>query len=230
MIVPANFPTTSSCGFGIPEPEQQFILYGVSWEQYEAIGDALPDWPNLRMTYDDGRLELMSKSPEHNRLSRFVALLVAVIFEECNLMAGGFGDVTLKKAMAKKGLEPDECFYIANFLAVRDKKRLNLTIDPPPDLALEIDVTSSSLPRMGLYAALKVPEIWRWVGGEFRVCHLNAEGTYDESEESSALVPNFPVNELLPHLEIGRTQSDALMLRSFRQWFQQWIADRGLTS
>lgn len=223
-------PAKSHVVFEDIEPAQRFVLNGITWEQYEAIGDALPDRPQLRMTFDRGRLELMSKSSEHGRLAFLLGMLVGVLIEECDLVAGGFGEITLKEQLAERGLEPDVSFYAANFPLIRNKKRLDLSTDPPPDLAVEVDVTNSSIPRLPIYASLKVPEVWRWFGGSFRVYRLNAQGQYDESDLSTAFVPDFPVNEFVPFLEIGGSQGDAAMMRPFRTWVREWIADRGLTS
>jgi Uma2 family endonuclease len=225
----AEFPTAST-GFGVPEPAQQFVLDAVSWEQYETILEVLGERPGLRLTYDCGRLEFMSKTLLHGRLGALIALLIHVIAEECNITLGCAGETTLRLKLAKKGLEPDQCFYTSNWPAIRGKDRLNLPDDPPPDLAVEIDVTRSSLDRMGIYAGLGVPEIWRWVGGALRVYQLNSDSSYDESDESTAFLPGFPVNELLPFLEIARIQDDPAMTRAFRKWFQKWITDRGLTA
>lgn len=232
MIASADFSETlpATSEFGTVEPVQRFVLDHVTWEQYEAISDSLRDRPALRLTYDRGRLEFMSKSPEHGRIGWLLGMLVSVLIEECDLVAGGYGEITLKKQLAEKGLEPDQCFYSANFLAIRDKHRFDMSIDPPPDLAIEVDVTNSSINRMSIYAGLRVPEVWRWSGDVIHVYQLGLNGEYEESDESTAFLPGFPVNELLPFLNIGRTQRDSAMTRAFRIWLRQWITDRGLTS
>jgi Uma2 family endonuclease len=215
---------------GVPEPDQQFALDRVAWADYEAVGDLFRNRPNLRITFDRGRLELMTKSYEHERVGWLLGLLVSVLAEECNLSIGGAGQTTLKSQLAARGLEPDQCFYAASLAAVRGKSQIDLAVDPPPDLAIEIDVSQSSLARIPIYAALNVPEVWRWQGDVIRVYQLTAAGGYDESDASTAFLPGFPVGELARFVHVGYTSDDTAMTRAFRAWVRQWATDRGLAA
>jgi Uma2 family endonuclease len=108
-------------------------------------------------------------------------------------------------------LEPDNCFYIQNLIVVRDREaELDLTIDPPPDLILEVDVTSSSIDKMAVYAALGVPEVWRWHDDELRLHVLDSEGRYVNVADSLAL-PGFPVERTTAFVS-QRTFADELLL------------------
>src|SRR5579872_2496828 len=136
----APSPTTGS-----PQrPEQRLLLDNVDWDAYVTIGDALPDRPRLRMTYDRGRLEFMTTSPEHERLKRWLSRLLETIAEEYNLPIAPFGSMTLRRPELDRGLEPDECYWIAHERDVRNLDAWDPTRDPPPDLVIEIEVSRSA--------------------------------------------------------------------------------------
>jgi Uma2 family endonuclease len=114
-----------------------------------------------------------------------------------------------------KGIEPDQCFYIQNEAAVRGKKRLNLEVDPPPDLALEIDITSRTHPS--IYEVLNIPELWRFERGKLQINVLR-EGKYVESEQSLTF-PGMPLAKVIPqYLERSKTAGRNATLKAFRQW------------
>jgi Uma2 family endonuclease len=121
-------------------------------------------------------------------------------------------------------LEPDNCYWIANEAAVRNIKVINLRKDPPPDLALEIDVTSSSMNRMRIYAAIKVPEVWRYGKDGLSFWVLNAEGKYDPA----AVSPTFPVPispaDLQPFIAMRGQMDDNAVIRQFRAWIRTKVA------
>src|SRR5687768_6605263 len=123
---------------------QRFILDSVTWERYTRFLRIFSD-RRLRLTYDRGVLEIMTLSHRHESLSEFLARLVVVITEELNLQVKAGGSTTFRRKRMKKGLEPDNCFWIAHELEVRGKNRIDLRRDPPPDLTLEIDVSRSSM-------------------------------------------------------------------------------------
>jgi Uma2 family endonuclease len=122
----------------------------------------------------------------------------------------------------RKGLEPDECYYIQNELAVRGKDVIDLTIDPPPDLAIEVDSTSSSMNRMGIYAALRVPEVWRFDRENLTIYSLVNE-EYQPREVSLAL-PMFDATVLMQFLELSLTMGETSLIRHVRQWVREKLA------
>ena len=132
------------------------VLYDVSWETYETILSAFSEHPKLRITYYQGTLELMTPLPEHETYSWTLGRLIAVMTEEFGLEIRGLKSSTWRLKPKAAGKEADECFYIQNEAAVRDKLNIDLKIDPPPDLAIEIDLTSSSIDKMAVYFELKV--------------------------------------------------------------------------
>ena len=158
----------------IPE-RQKLILDNVSWEEYTRLLRTF-EGRHLRLTYDRGRLEIMTLSYEHEYSGDFLGRMVVVLTEELNLPIRGGGSTTFRRRKMKKGLEPDNCYWIAHEADVRNLKIIDLRKDPPPDLAIEVDVNSSSMNRMRIYAALKVPEVWRWDKNGLAFFVLNADG------------------------------------------------------
>jgi Uma2 family endonuclease len=156
-----------------PSTEQRFMLYGVDWKSYSRMLRAFGDRPGVRLTYDRGSLEIMTLSYEHESLARLLDRFVVTLTEELRLPIAGGRSTTFRRRGRKRGLEPDDCYWIASEPLVRGKDRINLHTDPPPDLALEIDFTHSSLDRMAIYAALRVPEVWR-LENQVVVCYLLA--------------------------------------------------------
>jgi Uma2 family endonuclease len=142
---------------------QHIVLDDVSWDLYEQL---LQDIGNraIRITFDQGRLEMMSPLPEHDGPSRIIARFIQTLSMELNIEVASYGSTTFRRRDKEKGLEPDECFYFKNEKKMRSRKRLNMKKDPPPELVVEIDITHRSIRREPIYAALGVSEIWRWDG------------------------------------------------------------------
>ena len=202
--------------------KQSISLDAVSWSQYERLGRLFQDRP-LRITYDDGRLEIMTASATHERHSRKIALLILVLVEELGMQIAGFGSMTFKQKPARKGLEPDECFWIQNAAAVRSKNEIDLATDPPPDLVLEVEVNRSTLDRMGIYVALGVPEVWRCTTTQARVFHL-VDGEYVEESRSVAF-PSLHPQAMLSFVRRYPDLDDIGLMRQFRTWVRKQIAN-----
>jgi Uma2 family endonuclease len=204
------------------EPAQRFRLSGVDWQSYEQILEALGEH-HVRITYDRGELELMSPLSPHELCKTFFVKLLYVLCEELDLPVKCCGSVTIRRQAVARGLEPDECFYLESAAQVRDWRTLDLAHDPPPDLAVEIDISRSCLDRFGVYAALGVPEVWRFDGTTLQAYRLAANATYDPVSVSPSL-PFLPLDEVLPLLE--RTfsdQDDRAQMRALREWVRQRV-------
>jgi Uma2 family endonuclease len=195
---------------------QRLVLDNVDWAAYEAIGEALRDRPNIYMTYDRGRLEIKTISQEHERLKYLLGRVIDVLSEETGIPVEGFGSTTYKREDLERGLEPDQCYYHRNFHRVRGLKRIDLTRDPPPDFAVEVDVTHSSLDRMSICAGIGISEVWRLEGEAVRVYLLNA-GRYEHADRSPTF-PALPVTELAPFLQIGFMEGSSKMVQAVRAW------------
>lgn len=214
---------------GPVSPTQHVVLHNVRWADYEMIGLALRDRPNLRLTYDRGALEIMTLSPEHERLKAYFFTFVELLCLELNIGMVPFGSTTYRQQEGERGIEPDQCFYFTNLERVRNLDRVDLTRDPVPDFAIEIDITSSSLNRLEIYARLGIQEVWRWEQAGMLVYTLGTDGQYVQQDTSSLLIPNFDPRELLPFVEIARRENHTAMMRAFMTWVRQIVADRGLT-
>jgi len=147
------------------------LLRNISWQTYEAL---LRDLVNshLRLTYDQGNLEIMSPSPQHAKIGKVLARMVETLTMELDIPLVALAKTTWKHEALAKGCEADECYYIPRADWATGRETFDLTVDPPPDLAIEVDVTSSSIDKLAIYAALKVPEVWRYQEPSLIVLHL----------------------------------------------------------
>jgi Uma2 family endonuclease len=212
-----------------PEPsssEQRFILHSVPWRIYCRLLRTFADRPAVRLTYDRGTLELATFSHEHENLSYLLARLIDALTEELALPVKGGGSTTFRRRKRRRGLEPDACWWIAGEPLVRGKAEIDLRHDPPPDLALEIDITHSSLDRLAIYARLGFPEVWR-LEGRALVCHLlGSDGRFTTSLTSRAF-PGLAVADFTGFLTLrGRVDENALV-RQFRAWVRQRFPNSG---
>ncbi len=196
--------------------EQRVTLCNVSWETYERLIAEYPDIAGPCFTYDEGMLEIMVVSFEHEEPNRTLADLVGVLAEEFGIDLLRAGSVTLKRPDLHKGFEPDSCFYFANAPAVRGKKEIDPAIDPPPDLVIEVDVSRSSLPRFPIFAAFGVPEVWRYDGARVTTYRLEA-GRYVETDHSLALLP-LTGEVATRFLDESRQMPSTQWLRRVREW------------
>jgi Uma2 family endonuclease len=197
-------------------PGAVLMLTDVSWEEYEELLVELDEQPRFRLTYDHGDLEIMTLSPEHEGPARLFGYLIQILTEEMETDFISLGSTTLRDKLAESGAEADDCFYIGDFAAVAGIKRLDLSVAPPPDLAIEIDITSRSLKKLPVYAALGVKELWRFTGKRVQF-HLLSEGRYVKVKRSGHF--SFLTPDVLPgFLEQGRTQGINAMRRAFREW------------
>ncbi len=176
--------------------ENRVILNHITWETFNQILKEIGDKRIIRLAYDKGIVEIMTPFGQHEYSNRFIDNLILVIALELDLDIKTMGSLTLKKEMVKKGVEPDSCYYLNNEPLVRHKQDIRLDIDPPPDLVLEIDMSNSSLNKLPIYAALGVPEIWRYDGNQLIVFILN---NYNYIQSDSSLTFSWlKIADLLP--------------------------------
>jgi Uma2 family endonuclease len=167
-------------------PDQRVILNNISWDLYERMLAEFADSSTPRLAYDRGTLEIMSPLQEHEEWNRSIATLVEIIAVSWGLRIRNLGSTTFKRADLARGFEPDSSFYIQNAGQIRGKSQVDLTVDPPPDLVIEIDLTHSSLDKLPIYARLRIPEVWRYNGARATILALES-GSYQECSESIAL-------------------------------------------
>ena len=199
-------------------PGQRVLLRDVTWQEFETILDDLGEHRAARIAYDRGVLEIMAPLPEHEFNKEIIGDLIKALLEELDIEFLSLGSTTFKNQTMLQGIEPDQCFYIQNESKIRGKKRLDLTQDPPPDLALEIDITSRTHPS--IYAALKVTELWRFEKGKLQI-NLLQNGSYVVSEQSK-IFPKLPLAKVIPqYLEQSKTAGRNAAIRGFRLWVKE---------
>jgi Uma2 family endonuclease len=205
-----------------PPGEQRFLLNNVAWQTYCALVDD-PGLSGVRMTYDRGALEFMSPSRRHEKFRHFLRRMIEAAADELEIPIDGGGATTLRKQLLEKGLEPDECYYVAHESLMRDKDDFDIEVDPPPDLAIEVEITSSLLNKLDIYAALKLPEIWRFDGKTLSALVLGDDGQY-APQTSSAAFPQLDLRTLVDWIERRGTMSETALIREFREWVRENLA------
>jgi Uma2 family endonuclease len=204
----------------IVKPGHQLLIKNISWSTYKRILAELGDNRNYKLGYGQGVLEIMAPLPEHEVAKVIIGDLVKALLEELDLEFWSLGSTTFDRENMDAGVEPDDCFYIQNEAKVRGKDRIDLEIDPPPDLAIEIDITSRT--RFNNYQALKVPELWRWNGSKVEI-NVLINGKYVESNTSS-IFPNLPISQAIPkYLLLSKTNGRNTTMKVFRAWVRQQI-------
>jgi len=194
------------------------MLYNISWQQFENLLKDLGDRRSARLAYDQGTLEIMTPLPEHEYYKEVFGIAVQDIAEELELNYESLGSTTWKRESRMAGVEADNCFYFQNEAAIRCRLDLDLRKDPPPDLVLEIDITSKSLDRFPIYARLGVPELWCYDSGELKIYHLQ-DGKYIESQRS--LVFPLAIRELPKLIEQHRADGRRTIRRVVREWVKE---------
>lgn len=190
----------------------KLYLEDVSWDEYEELLEELEGKRHVRISYDNGRMEIMTLSPEHEVPSKLFGHFIQILTEELDLEYLSIGSTTLRRKSHLQGKEPDDCYYIGDLTRIFGKKR----VDSPPDLAIEVDVTSSTIDKMAIYAGLGVPEVWRY--DNYQVEFHRLAGKRYKQVATSALFPFLPPSVITDHLSIGATQGVNAMRRAFREW------------
>ncbi len=190
----------------ISSPEQLVILDRVTWDTYERLITEHGERCGTRFTYDE----------RHERPNRRLATLVEVLAEEWALDIEQLGSMTFKRKDLQKGFEPDSCFYIEHADAIRDREEIDLAVDPPPDLSIEVDITRGSLNRFPIFAAVGIPEVWRFDGNRVAIFHLTHEGYVEGA--SSLSFPAVTGHSLTLFLDDSQKLKSTAWLRKVREW------------
>jgi Uma2 family endonuclease len=199
--------------YTLPLPAQRVVLQGLTWHDYIQIGNILSNRPALRLTFNQGTLEIMVTSTEHEFYKTRLGRLIEILAEVFNRRIDPRGNMTFQREDLEKGVEGDNCWWIEHEEQIRAKLTWDPAVDPPPDLLLEIEV--SRMARMAIYAALRVPQVWCFDGKSLRVYLLQLDGTYLQAKESPTF-PGIPVAEIVDFL---RPEKDYHTVQSeFRAW------------
>jgi Uma2 family endonuclease len=204
-----------------------FPLRGVSYDFYEEVRRA-PGNYHVRMTYHDGTLEIMSPQYRHEKYSRRIGFIVLAVTSLLGITCEGAGSTTFKRrGQGRKrgwGKEPDQSFYLASASKIRGKDEIDLEVDPPPDLWIEVDHRGSSRGRLPLYAAMGVPEVWRFHPPQARLWFGRLEGgTYVEIDQSLSL-PMLTPQRVLEALNLGEGLSESEWDPLLRAWVAAHLA------
>jgi Uma2 family endonuclease len=201
----------------LPE-DSTVIFHKLTWNDYLNLSDQVGENHRLRLSFNKGTLKVMSLSPTHEKYVDFIKALVVHIRLRLRLNILFFGSATLRKQKAQKGNEPDACFYVQNASAIGHRIELDFTVDPPPDVVVEVDIHNDSTGNDLIYAALGVPEIWRYDGHVMHVLYLHGE-TYEAAAASRAL-PMLTAAILTEYLERLRRDGEFAAILAFDEWLQ----------
>jgi Uma2 family endonuclease len=203
-------------------PSCREVFSGVAWDDYEAMLRIVGDRP-IRITYDRGEMEVEMPSQRHELYSRLLGKLAEEVAQGLGLDYQALGMTTWRRRDMDRGLESDQCYYIQHEAIVRQKGTIDLALDPPPDLAIEVDITHSSLDRLAVYAQLRIPEVWRFDGTVLTIYGLSEEGVYVPRDASSCL-PNLTAQAIVGLVESGRTLPTSQWVRLIREFVANHLA------
>jgi len=200
----------------VPVAGEPVVLHGVSWKLYRKLR-RMPENYNIRMIYDRGVLEFMSPLRVHEEIAEFLGDLVVIWALERDIEIAACGKMTIRRRDLDRGFEPDNCYYIQHEAQMRGTKKVNFKSDPPPDLAIEVEVTRALGKKAEIYAAFRVPELWIWSGNALKVFELSGGGQY-APRESSICFPQLPIVKLEDSVRRLGSMGRTALLRSFRDW------------
>ena len=201
-------------------PGQRLVVREVGWQEFEAIVEELGDDRAARIAYYKGFLEIRMPSPEHEVDKELISDIVKILLEELDIDCECFGSTTFKSSTMESGIELDQCFYIRNHAQMRGRRRVDLNCAPPPDLAIEVDVTSKT--QLDAYQALGVLELWRFENGRLQISLLEA-GQYYPSEASPTF-PNVPIGDLISEfVQLSATSGRSPTLKALRSRVREFV-------
>jgi Uma2 family endonuclease len=202
------------------KPGQQLLLEDVSWQQFENILTELGEHRSARVSYSHGYLEIMVPLPEHEKAKEIIGDTIKILLDRLNINYDALGSTTLKSERMTQGVEPDACFYIQNQALVLGKNRLDMNIDPPADLAVEIDLTSRT--PLENYRLLGVPELWRYDKQGLQI-NILQDGKYVRSD-SSPIFPDLPIVDLINRsVQQSQIVGSSQAIKAFKQWVRENI-------
>lgn len=204
-----------------PSFEQRTLLSNISWQTFKTMLAEMGDQRVTRLAYDAGTVEIMTPLMPHENSNRFIEGLVIVLCEELGLEVKRTGSLTLTRDDLQKGGEPDSSYYIQNESLVRGKENIDLAVDPPPDLVLEVEYSRSRINKLQLYAAMGIPEFWRYNGTVLRIYQLQS-GQYVEVNQSITFT-TVPVTEIPRFLKESRNVGEIACTKNFRSWVRQQL-------
>jgi Uma2 family endonuclease len=219
-IVQAPEPRSALKGAG----PARILLHNISWEFYQKLRDEESNW-GVRMSYDGGDLELMSPSQRHEEIGYRFELFMVAVAQALGFEFAGMAHTTWQNEAAEKAKEADACYYIANYQRIRGKT-INLEVDPPPDLAVEVEVSRSAINSLNIYAAIGVPEIWRFDEEDLHIHLRQEDGSYLESDRSLALPFLLPEEVVYWLKKAVEMSSNMAWMTQVQDWARVVLAPR----
>ena len=215
VLPPAEWLSHALLGLG---PGERVCATGIPWSVYTGLVD-LRDArrPGVKITFDRGRMEIVSPSFRHEKPNLRLALIVITLVEELGLRLVSARSTTFRREQAEQGLKPDDCFYVSHAATMVDVEDIDLSIHPPPDLVIEVDVTSSSVPKEPIYGPMGVPELWRHEDGEVTIRILQPDRIYQSADHSLAF-PQVTAEDLGRLLVQTNHPDDIAAIRNYRAW------------
>jgi Uma2 family endonuclease len=205
--------------------DQRVVFHDVSWQTYVGLLKARGEGV-VRLTYHRGVLEIMTLSHLHERLSRLLHCFVVEITRELGLEVASAGSTTMHVEQLESGAEADESYYIRHEEIVREREEYDPAIDPPPDLAVEVDLSSGSSRRMLVNAELGIPEVWRYDGVHLTFQELGADGAYHLVDRSLSF-PALRSGDLERFVNRRGTIGENALAHEFREWLRQSLRSTG---
>ena len=196
--------------------QDHVILHGVSWQTFQQLLADRGERCGVLLAYDCGTVELRMPSQEHEWVKTTLTQVVEAVAFARDLHYRSLGSTTFGREDLARGFEPDACFYLDHADAIAPDRPLDLAVDPPPDLVIEVDITRSSLDKLSIYAALGVPEVWRYTAGEIEIRCLTGDG-YIMSDISRVL-PGITASMVTRYVDEARTAANQTV------WFKQVVA------
>ena len=200
---------------GLPA-DTELVLHGQNWHDYEDVLEAVGEAAWLRIAFDGETLQIMTLSTTHQKLAHLLDSIIRIISLRLNIEIEGYGSSTVKLSKEQKGLEPDACYYVQNVDAIGGRSVIDFSVDPMPDIAVEIDLYNTSLDKLNIYSALGFPEVWRYFRDKFEFYKLE-EGSYVPIDRSIAL-PILTTDVLAGFLNRARNEKQTAILRDFETW------------
>ncbi|MDF5729040.1 MAG: Uma2 family endonuclease [Rhizonema sp. PD38] len=201
--------------------ETRSVLPNITWQTFKTMLAEMGNERNFRLAYDNGTVEIMTPLMPHENSNRIIEGFVVALCEELGLEQRRSGSLTLTRDDLEKGGEPDSSYYIQNESIVRGKENIDLATDPPPDLVLEVEYSRSSVNKLTLYAAMGIPEFWRFTGSILRVYTLS-DGRYNEVQTSPTF-STVAVKEIPRFIQEAKQNGENATTQAFRIWVRQQI-------
>ena len=208
----------------VPQPigEKRLLFHSLNWQRYQTLRETLCrdrgasplENRNIRFTYLQGKLEVTMPLEIHEFSARLIELFIRILIVEFGLKVKTMGSTTLNRETLERSAEPDNAYYIKHQPLVTGRD-VDLDRDPPPDLIIEVDITHTDLDKLALYAAMNIPEFWRYNGEVWRIYVLR-DSNYQEVEASPTF-PHVPKVKLYEFLAIAR-QDEVEAELALRQW------------